>query len=265
MSPPDRVASLDQFRGYTVLGMFIVNFVGGLSAVPELLKHHHTYCSYADTIMPQFMLAVGFGFRLSFLRRAAKDGMSAAYRHAITRNLGLILLGIVVYHLTGNYKNWDQLTSQSLSEFLLKTFKRGPFETLTHIGVTSLWVLPVIASAGWVRVIFAVASGALHVWLSREGYYEWNLMDPRGIDGGQLGFLTWTIPLIAGSVAHDWMMRPQPTAGSLIGKLLVSGVLLMAVAYGLSCLNHSTSPNVGTTTGDWMSDHFAAPPFVALA
>jgi predicted acyltransferase len=38
-SPP-RLASLDQFRGYTVLGMFLVNFVGGLAAVPAILKHH---------------------------------------------------------------------------------------------------------------------------------------------------------------------------------------------------------------------------------
>src|SRR5262249_28425897 len=66
MPPAPRLVSLDQFRGYTVLGMFLVNFVGGMSAVPDGLKHHHTYCSYADTIMPQFLLAVGFGMRLSF-------------------------------------------------------------------------------------------------------------------------------------------------------------------------------------------------------
>ena len=263
MSPPDRVASLDQFRGYTVLGMFVVNFVGGLNAVPDLLKHHHTYCSYADTIMPQFLLAVGFGFRLSFLRRLEKDGKWAAYRHAVTRNLGLILLGIVVYHLTGNYKSWADLSSQSLGDFLLKTCKRGPFETLTHIGVTSLWVLPVIASAGWVRVLFALASGGLHVWLSHAGYYEWNLMDPRGIDGGPLGFLTWTIPLIAGSLAHDWVMRPKKEDEGPLSNLLMGGVVLMAAGYVLSCLNRWTSPNIWGFTGDWWQDQLATAPFVA--
>ena len=49
-----RIASLDQFRGYTVAGMLLVNFLGGYQAVPAVLKHHNTYCSYADTIMPQF-------------------------------------------------------------------------------------------------------------------------------------------------------------------------------------------------------------------
>ena len=51
--------------------MFFVNFVGGYKAIPAVFHHHHTYCSYADTIMPQFLLAVGFGMRLSYLRRAA--------------------------------------------------------------------------------------------------------------------------------------------------------------------------------------------------
>ncbi len=68
--PSTRIASLDQFRGYTVAGMFLVNFLGGYLATPLLLKHHNTFCSYADTIMPQFFFAVGFAFRLTFGRRA---------------------------------------------------------------------------------------------------------------------------------------------------------------------------------------------------
>ena len=55
-----RIASLDQFRGYTVAGMLLVNFIGGFHEVGAIWKHHNTYCSYADTIMPQFFFAVGF-------------------------------------------------------------------------------------------------------------------------------------------------------------------------------------------------------------
>ena len=39
-----------------------------ITVVPAILKHHNTYCSYADTIMPQFFFAVGFAYRLTFLR-----------------------------------------------------------------------------------------------------------------------------------------------------------------------------------------------------
>lgn len=233
-----RLASLDQFRGYTVLGMFVVNFVGGMQAVPAILKHHHTYCSYADTIMPQFLVAVGFGMRLSFLRRIQVDGAAAAYRHFARRCLGLILLGIVVYHLTGSYSTWTELTAQDPGSLLRNTIKRHPFEALTHIGVTTLWVLPVVAAAGWVRILFAIVSVGLHVGASHAGYYAWNLTPPVGIDGGPLGFLTWTVPLIAGTLAHDWV-----SAGTrATSTLLTAGCGLMALGYGLSLQNPTASP-----------------------
>src|SRR5262245_51633367 len=109
-SPGSRIASLDQFRGYTVLGMLFVNFLGGYRAIHPVFQHHNTYCSYADTIMPQFFLAVGFAFRLVILRRLASQGPRAAYGHAARRSLGLILLGLVLYHLDGKYQTWADLT-----------------------------------------------------------------------------------------------------------------------------------------------------------
>lgn len=246
---PNRILSLDQFRGYTVLGMFIVNFVGGLLSVHPLLLHHHTYLSYADTIMPQFLFAVGFGMRFSFQHRLHRDGAYATYSHFAWRCLGLILLGIVVYHLTGNYTKWEDLRSawgsQSTWDFLLNTFKRGPFETLTHIGVTSLWVLPVIARSGWVRVAFATASAGLHIWLSLSkevGYYEWNLgilpdAPGRGIDGGLLGFLTWTVPLIAGTLVHDWVVADTAP----VTRSFLLGVSLTALGTFLALNGNSTA------------------------
>src|SRR6266576_2088446 len=99
-NPPEpalRISSLDQFRGYTVAGMFLVNFIGGFECIPPVLKHHNDYCSYADTIMPQFLFAVGFAFRLTFGRRAAADGLTVAYRRGARRFLGLALVAIVLY------------------------------------------------------------------------------------------------------------------------------------------------------------------------
>lgn len=63
-----RLSSLDQFRGYTVAAMFLVNFLGDYRATPALLRHHNTWCSYADTVMPQFFFAVGMALRLVMLR-----------------------------------------------------------------------------------------------------------------------------------------------------------------------------------------------------
>ena len=43
-----------------------------------IFKHHNTYCSYADTIMPQFFFAVGFAYRLTFLKRLEGEDRSAS-------------------------------------------------------------------------------------------------------------------------------------------------------------------------------------------
>jgi predicted acyltransferase len=256
--PADRLSSLDQFRGYTVLGMVFVNFIGGAVAIPATFKHHHTYCSFADTIMPQFLFAVGMAYRLTLLRRLQQGRPREALWRAVKRNLGLILLGVVLYKLGGQYRTWDELTRSDTGSFLERTFKRTPFEALVHIGVTALWALPVILAPGWVRVLFAVASGGLHVYLSSAGYYVWNMTPPVGIDGGPLGFLTWTVPLIAGTLAYDLVARSGVGTAGLLGW----AVALMTVGYGLSCLGMHEPPHAPTEPG-WSP--LAAPPFVPPA
>jgi predicted acyltransferase len=245
--PSHRIASLDQFRGYTVVGMLFVNFVGGFHVVPAILKHHNTYCSYADTIMPQFFFAVGFAYRLTFLRRLSQSGVWTAAFAVVKRNLGLFLLGFVLYHLDGNVKSWQQLQGLGFQGFLAQAFRRELFQTLVHIAMASIWVLPVIAASAGARVAFLAGSAALHLWLSARFYFDWAWSTPV-IDGGQLGFLTWSIPILVGSLAHDAMLLQRPAANP-VPFMLAYSALLMILGYALSCLG----------------GHFAAPPFVPPA
>jgi predicted acyltransferase len=265
--PPARLTSLDQFRGYTILGMFLVNFVSGYREVPRWLHFEHTYCSYHDTIMPQFFLAVGFALRLAYPRRVT-GGAASAYWKFIKRGLALMLLGVVMYHLTGHYDTWDRLAGEwdrdGQAAFLFRAVKRAPFETLTHIGLTTLFVLPVLAAPGWVRALYAIAAGGLHVWVSAAGYFDWNMAAPAGIDGGPLGFLTWTIPTIAWMLAHDWVTRDPASPTSGTRTMLTWGVGLMLIGYGLSCLNRVTPPNALPDSPE-LTDYRAHPPFVPPA
>ena len=212
-----RIVSLDQFRGYTVFGMFLVNFVGSFAVIREVLpvlKHHHTYLSFADTIMPHFLFAVGFSYRLTFLRRLAAGETAAAYAKVIRRNFGLFLLAFVVYPLNAQgWKEMSELSTSRFGEVLVQEFKHNIFQTLAHIAVTSLWVLPVIAARPAVRIVFAIVCGLLHVALSYWFNYTWSNTPPNSIDGGPLGFLTWTIPLISGTLAYDaWMAGSRSSA-----------------------------------------------------
>jgi hypothetical protein len=88
-------------------------------------------------------------------------------------------------------------------------------------------------------------------------YYEWVNTDPKGIDGGPLGFLSWTIPLLTGALAYDLVAaarRPAP-----VGRLLIWGTVLMLVGYALACLNSLAPPN---TADPGIRSWLVEPPFV---
>src|SRR5438477_3113451 len=158
----DRLASLDQFRGFAVLGMYVVNFLGHFQVTPEFLRHHAayatdhgvvtTYVTYADMVMPQFFLAAGFACRLTVVRRLKRDGPLSAYGRLARRCLGLLVTGLFVYGLDGGGLTWAQLQSLSVRGFFATAFQRNYFQTLVHIGVTTLWVIPVIAAGPWLRI-----------------------------------------------------------------------------------------------------------------
>lgn len=232
---PSRVASLDQFRGYTVLGMFVVNFVGVFASTHWLLKHHNTFCSYADTIMPQFFFAVGFAYRLTIVRRAERDGAFAAYRRVVRRLLGLIVLSLVIYPADRPAEHWDNLVQLGFWGAIQTPLKRDWFQTLMHIAVTSLWVLPVIRGSARIRIAWLLMSAAAHVALSQWFYFAWvNNGQPNGIDGGPLGFLTWTIPVLVGSLCADLFLRSDDEAVP-VGRAFLGAAGLMLAGYLLSC------------------------------
>ncbi len=234
----ERLASLDQFRGYTVVGMLLVNYFGGYAVCPQVLKHTHDYCSYADTIMPQFLFAVGFALRLTFGRRMQTQGSAAAYGRMIRRLLGLVMVTLVVYTVGQRAPNWEQLKEMGPWQALYEPFKRSWFQTLMHIAVTSLWLLPVVHSKWSVRILWMVGSAVAHVVLSYWFNFVWCNTAPNGIDGGPLGFLTWTIPAIVGTLACDVFVQPrsQLQMGSMtLVKVFAVSMLLMGLGYAISC------------------------------
>ena len=71
-----------------------------------------------------------------------------------------------------------------------------------HIAATSLWITPVIRARAGVRIGYMLLSVALQVVLSYWFYFDW--VYRYGVDGGPLGFLTWSIPTIVGTLACEY-------------------------------------------------------------
>jgi predicted acyltransferase len=269
-SRTSRIVSLDQFRGYTVAGMILVNYIGSFHAIDLALNrcgfgvfegifaHHDTYFSYADTIMPGFHFAVGFALRLTLLQRLKTLPKTSVYLRVVRRCLGLVLLSTVLELGTSavlNY-NWQAIQNADWPAWVADFFKCAFWETLAIIGVTSIWVLPVITRRAWIRILFVVASLGLHVVLSHFFYFNfmwarpnwldslWGAAETRGLDGGPLGFLMWGVVQVIGSLAYDVVAKRRPGAASL--RIFTWAVILMAAGYAASCL--TTFYNVAAPT-----------------
>jgi len=254
-----RIVSMDQFRGYTVAGMFVVNFLGGLQAIHPVLKHNNNYFSYADSIMPSFMFACGFSYRLTALRRFNQFGAGAMYRRFLGRSLGLILLSVMMYGFGGEFKSWDRMTPDHIHKFLGKLIKANLWEVLAIIGAAQLLILPVIAATTRVRAAAFVALAAIHLVISYffnfnfvYGQPNWldDLLGTSGStawDGGCFGLLSWGAIMLAGTLAYDAAVDAAP--GKLTARLFGWGAVLMVLGYGLSCLSLLSEGDTSTGRG----------------
>jgi hypothetical protein len=157
------------------------------------------------------------------------------------------------YAFTGFRGIRHQFETQPIGEVFYGLFKRELLQTLLHIAVTSLWILPVIVSSWRVRIWYMVASGLLHVLLSWWFNYDWVYADPKGIDGGPLGFLTWSIPALCGSLACDAVRATGPAAAT---KIALSGVGVMLLGWLISAptVLYNVHGDPTTTVSQYASD-----------
>ncbi len=254
-----RIISLDQFRGYTVAGMFLVNFVGNLKSFPQVLKHHDVpWFSYADSIMPSFMFAAGVSFRLAMLRRIANDGPRKAYTHAVLRGLGLVLVSLLMYTREDidQIKHWADMTPETVAKTIGTTLKANLWETLAIIGVVQILILPVVTRSVRVRSLTILAFLAFHVVISYFFNFAFVYGLPNGLDtwlgltgksawdGGFFGVFGWAIPMLFGTLAYDVVIANTPWGST--AKLFGLGAVLLALGYGASCVGTLYNPDRGT-------------------
>lgn len=107
---PQRLESLDNFRGITIAGMVLVNNPGTWSAMYGPLQHAQwDGCTPTDLIFPFFLFIVGVAMTFSFDRRLAQGGHRWSLFAGVVRRsillflLGLILTGFPNFRMIGPY------------------------------------------------------------------------------------------------------------------------------------------------------------------
>jgi predicted acyltransferase len=96
-SRPERLASLDAFRGLTVAAMVLVNNPGTWRAVYPPLRHAEWHgWTLTDVIFPAFLFVVGVAVPLALGPRVETLGSAAVVTRVLRRSLLIFALGIVL-------------------------------------------------------------------------------------------------------------------------------------------------------------------------
>lgn len=284
--PSGRIISLDQFRGFTVLAMFIVNFVHGMEAVPRIFQHNENWFSLADWIMPGFLFAVGMSFRLTWQKRIQSMSRMKVISGYVRRSLILILVSVTAFGFGAEFSHWSEWTIAGSRDFVAALLKARMWEVLAIIGASQLLLLPVIGRSTRWRMIFIAVLLGLHAGLSQWFNVHfvmaqpnlldafWGAADVRAWDGGFFGVINWAAIMLAGTVAYDWLKDGVPVAR--LKRFLIAGCACMLVGYVLSCFSTlydipqgellpkvAESPVIPQETQGALA--FAEPPFTAIA
>ncbi len=290
-----RITSLDQFRGYSVAAMFVVNFVQHMDVAHQTLRHNNTHFSYADSIMPSFILACGFAYRMAFAKLVAKGNLEFALaqlrRRILVRSFGLILLSAMFFSLGGRFFSWSDMSASNVAKFAAELLKANLWEVLAIIGACQIFILPLMATTSKFRLTAVALLSVLHTLLSWSFNYDFvygrsNWMDAyfggagkRAWDGGCFGIIAWSQIMLVGTIAYDITQRSP--GGKSVRRLIVLGTLMMIMGYSMSCLTRlydvrgltddqvqsltqsPVFPNFATVSNRPWSNLFAEAPFVA--
>lgn len=226
---PERLVSLDAFRGLAVAGMILVNNPGSWSHVYPPLAHAKWHgWTPTDLVFPFFLFAVGASLTLS--RRTTLR--AALRRTAIVSGLGLLLAAYpafdpatvripgvlqriaLCYLATWLVARWLSPRAQAAVAALLLV---GYWLLLTRVGAPGgpPSLEPGQDLGAWLdRVVF----GTAHLWRQSRTW------DPEG--------LLSTIPAVAttvfGLLAGEWL-RARRVAAERASGLLAAGLALAAL------------------------------------
>jgi len=158
-----RIASIDTFRGITILVMIFVNELAGVSGLPAWMKHMPADAdamTFVDVVFPAFLFIVGMSVPFALANRLAKgDTFLKRQKHILIRTLGLLVLGVFMVNAEGGYREdymplsiaaWSLLFYVSvILVWNVYTFKRKEISmALRVIGVMGLIVLALIYRGG---------------------------------------------------------------------------------------------------------------------
>ncbi|MGO8720506.1 MAG: DUF5009 domain-containing protein [Acidobacteriaceae bacterium] len=99
-APTSRIASIDVFRGLTMMVMIFVNDLSSVRGLPWWTYHAHmeqNVMTYVDMVFPFFLFIVGMSMPIAIAGRLKRNpSYVSLWRHVISRSVGLVVLGLIL-------------------------------------------------------------------------------------------------------------------------------------------------------------------------
>jgi len=258
---PERLVSLDVYRGLTVAGMILVTDPGTYSAVyPPLLHASWNGWTPTDMIFPSFLFISGIAMTLSFASRTARgESRIRIASHLFRRALLLILIGLILngfplfnLHTLRIPGILQRIALCYLGGGLLclactpKGASRSDEQVASHTSsrvIMILWVIFAILAGYWLLLKFFPVPGFgpgrldslgnLSAYIDRAVFktshlWAYGLTPGYGVTYDPEGLLS-TLPaltnLLAGILVGEWL-RTKSVKGRRILSIVFIGVVL---------------------------------------
>ena len=238
---PQRLASLDAFRGFAIAGMVLVNNPGDWNALyPQLAHAAWNGWTFTDWIFPFFLFIVGVSMTLSLGVRAAAGASQPQLLIGLARRAAVIFAVGLALNLVPSFDLATVRIPGVLQRIALCTLIAAPLVLacrwqglLAGLGACfALYTVPML----WVAVPDAqgvLGAGVLEpgrdfgAWVDRQllGGHLWRASrtwDPEG--------LVSTLPAVGtvlfGALTGRWLATPGPAADKTVWMLLAGLALL---------------------------------------
>jgi predicted acyltransferase len=232
----DRIPSIDQFRGFSILTMVAANFIAEVDSVPLWLKHPKDLgFTVIDQIAPCFIFAIGLTYGASLKRRLALGDALGTYTHFFMRAMALVGIG---FFLSAG----EQWTGHSAVPVT--------WGVLEEIGFACALCLPFLRLHWGARLGISLAA----ILAYQYALDTWWLQAVLG--GSIVASFSRTAMLLLATALADILAEKKKTAFMAIGAGLVAAGIVLSLWFPISRARQSM-PFVFLTVGISALTYFA--------
>jgi len=238
---PQRLVSLDAFRGAIMALMVLVNTPGGHEVYAPLEHADWNGWTPTDVVFPSFLWIVGAAMTLSLGRRL-EAGVSRArlFAHIVRRSAIIYALGLVVYMYPGFNLHTQRLLGV-LQRIAICYLIAGAIYLTTRVRGQIVWIVALLAAYWMMMKLIPVpgyGAGRLDVDGNFAHYidrivlgshnYKWTVTwDPEGIVSTLPAIATALFGIMAGHILRlPRILAERTTWLFLTGNLLMAAGLI---------------------------------------